>query len=364
MPADWRTLARAARLAGDQLRCWLPIRRPEVVYAVEAVDWSVAWDGRYISRGVRAHGIRCIASAAQRFPPGMLIHWGFLGRCVRGGPAAAARGQRMLATVFHGDFGLHKAMDQQLEAFLAMAPHLERVVVPNARMKARMQGWGLAPGQLVQIPIGVDHALFRPAQPGERQRLRRQFGVPDGRYCIGSFQKDGEGWGEGRQPKLIKGPDRWVEVVRQLARHYPVHCLLTGPARGYVKQALTSAGVPFTHVPLRDYRAVAQAYRCLDVYLVTSREEGGPKALMEGCASGVPVVSTRVGMAADVLQDPRLLADDTDALVAATAQVLEGSLHRTPEALTADLLRSWTMPFSWPEVAARHARLYRELLQG
>jgi len=36
------------------------------------------------------------------------------------------------------------------------------------------------------------------------------------------------------------------------------------------------------------------------MYLVTSREEGGPKALLESMASGIPVVSTRVGMADDL----------------------------------------------------------------
>jgi glycosyltransferase involved in cell wall biosynthesis len=35
--------------------------------------------------------------------------------------------------------------------------------------------------------------------------------------------------------------------------------------------------------------------------MITSREEGGPKGLIEALASGVPVVSTPVGMCVDLL---------------------------------------------------------------
>ena len=41
-------------------------------------------------------------------------------------------------------------------------------------------------------------------------------------------------------------------------------------------------------------------YQALDLYLITSRLEGGPKALLEALACGIPVVSTPVGMVPDV----------------------------------------------------------------
>ena len=330
------------------------------MYGVERVDWSVAWDGRYIAAGVRARGIRCLTSPGLRFPRGTLVHWGCMSRCLQGAASGAARGHRMLATLFHGDFGVHAAMDRQLEAFLEGVPRLERVVVANAIMQARLQRWGVPASKVERIPIGVDHALFRPANPGERERLRRQYGIPADRVCIGSFQKDGKGWGAGLQPKHIKGPDRFVAVARELSRHVPVHCLLTGPSRGYVMQGLAQAGIPCTHLHVANYRDMARVYRCLDLYLVTSREEGGPKAVLEGAASGIPVVSTRVGMAEEVLRDATLLADDEDALVEAALRVLEGSVGNRDE--TAATYRSWSFPFGWPEVAARHAALYRELL--
>ena len=40
----------------------------------------------------------------------------------------------------------------------------------------------------------------------------------------------------------------------------------------------------------------------LDLYIITSREEGGPKAILESMACGVPLVTTRVGQAMDMVK--------------------------------------------------------------
>jgi len=88
--------------------------------------------------------------------------------------------------------------------------------------------------------------------------------------------------------------------MKRLNEKYPVFVLLSGPARGYVKKRLQSSGIPFKHLYLRNYPDIAKLYRAIDFYLVTSRAEGGPKALLESFASGVPLVSTDVGMVHDI----------------------------------------------------------------
>ncbi len=116
---------------------------------------------------------------------------------------------------------------------------------------------------------------------------------------IGSFQKDGVGWGEGLEPKLIKGPDLFVETLAKLKHLHPL-VLLTGPARGYVKRGLDQLGIDYKHFYLKTIAELPEMYQALDLYLITSRLEGGPKALLEAWASGIPVVSTQVGMVPDV----------------------------------------------------------------
>jgi glycosyltransferase involved in cell wall biosynthesis len=79
--------------------------------------------------------------------------------------------------------------------------------------------------------------------------------------------------------------------------------LLTGPARGYVRLELERRGVPFVHrlLPTRD--DLTTAYHALDAYVVASRQEGGPKSILESMAAGVPLVTTRAGQAPDLVVD-------------------------------------------------------------
>jgi len=151
------------------------------------------------------------------------------------------------------------------------------------------------------VPLGVDTQAFQPVDLEQRSRVRQQLGLPTDHLVIGSFQKDGQGWGAGLEPKLIKGPDIFCDAVIELQRQLPVAVLLTGPARGYVRRRLAAAGVPVVHRQLEDYLDIVSFYHALDLYLITSRIEGGPKSLLESWATGVPVVSSDMGMAHDIL---------------------------------------------------------------
>ena len=129
------------------------------------------------------------------------------------------------------------------------------------------------------------------------------MGISKHFIVIGSFQKDGSGWKDGLNPKLIKGPDLFVSTLKLLfSRGYPVFALLTGPARGYVKKELKNVEylifIPILKIIMILYPFIMH----LDIYLITSREEGGPMGLLESIACGTPVASTNVGMAKDIIR--------------------------------------------------------------
>lgn len=177
------------------------------------------------------------------------------------------------------------------------------------------------------IPLGVDTTIFKPAAKTERAELKKKLHLPEKSILIGSFQKDGIGWGRGLEPKLIKGPDIFCDVVEKLSKKYPVHVLLTGPARGYVKKRLAETKVPYSHTFLEKYSDIVSYYQVLDLYLICSREEGGPKAILESMAVGVPAVSTRVGMIPDIVEDgiSAFIVDigDTDAIIEKASLLIE-----------------------------------------
>ena len=104
--------------------------------------------------------------------------------------------------------------------------------------------------------------------------------------------------------------------------------MLTGPARGYVRRELDRLGVPYAHVSAGTRGELARAYHALDVYLVSSRQEGGPKAVLESMAAGVPLVSTRVGQAQEIVRhgvDGWLVdVEDAEALAETALGVRDG----------------------------------------
>ena len=129
-------------------------------------------------------------------------------------------------------------------------------------------------------------------------------------------------------------------------------------------KGLESHEIPYRHVFLDDYRAIVGCYHALDLYLVTSREEGGPKALLESMASGVPLVATRTGMAEDVVEDGvnghLAPVDDAEAIVARAASLL-GDGEKAGAFRAAG--RGTAEAYDWSVVSeVLYDTVYRELL--
>ena len=235
---------------------------------------------------------------------------------------------RLGLAYMHGRPGTPGApeFDAAFGALRHEAGRFDRVQVTHAEMQELVVAAGVDPERVHRIPLGIDLQNFPLAGPDARSSARGTLGVPQSAFVLGSFQKDGVGWGEGLEPKLIKGPDVLVATLERLRGSIPeLFVLLTGPARGYVRRELERLGVAYRHVTARSRAELARAYHALDVYVVASRQEGGPKAVLEALATGVPLVATRVGQTPDVVADGRtaLLAgvEDDAALAAAVDRV-------------------------------------------
>ena len=74
------------------------------------------------------------------------------------------------------------------------------------------------------------------------------------------------------------------------------------PLAGTSDAGSRSAASRIVHLLAPDRDALAAAYHALDAYVVPSRQEGGPEGVLESLASGVPLVTTRVGQAADLVR--------------------------------------------------------------
>lgn len=248
---------------------------------------------------------------------------------------------------FHGRPGTpgYPEFDRAYEALKRHAKRIDRVQVTHAEMHELVLAAGIDPAKVHRIPIGVDLEYFPLVDEDRRTRAREEFEIPHSAFVVGSFVKDGVGLGDGCEPKLVKGPDTLVAALARLRDAIPeLFVLLTGPARGYVRRELESRGIAYRHALLDLRSELARAYHALDVTLIASRQEGGPKSVLESLAAGVPLVTTRVGQAPELLSEGEngLFADidDVDALVAAVSRIhadstLAGRI-RTAGRLTAE----------------------------
>jgi glycosyltransferase involved in cell wall biosynthesis len=341
-----------------------PARAP-VGIVIERADWAIRWWGTFIAQEANrvVPGIARVTTDPAELVSG-IAEFGSQYQWVEWGRFLSPK-CRLVTTFFHGKPEDGPQTARHVARFLASVPNLDRVVVSASLVRERLLAWGVPGEKISLIPIGCETARFVPPTLEERATARARFGIGAHEVVVGSFQKDGVGWGSGEVAKAIKGPDVFVAAVERLAKAVPLFVVLSGPARGYVKRGLDRLGIRYAHEYAPDRDALAKLYHGLDLYLVTSREEGGPMALMESMASGVPVVSTRVGMAPDLIVDgiTGALAEVDDVAAIVTKALALLALPDGGASLRA-AAREAVRPTDWSVVAQRHLREVWEPLLG
>lgn len=322
----------------------------QVWYVAEGADWIIDRIGRdltqYLSEEMGTSGgmVQSTAGISDQ-----VIHFGSRHVFFGGAARSLHKSNRLVMTWFHGnDQDMHPDNQRMIKMLPKALPRLSKIVTASTIIKNRLVSWGVPDSSIALIPLGVDLSLFKPPTLEQRENHRASMGIPENSICIGSFQKDGQGWGEGLEPKLIKGPDIFLKAIEKIAKQLPVFVLLTGPSRGYVKQGLKELGISFRHDYVKSYEELVPYYQCLDTYLVSARDEGGPQTLLEAMATGVPVISTRVGMAMDVIEDDvngcLVDVEDVEGLVAGVVRAAQPSLRkmRVTEGLKTIQRYDWT----------------------
>lgn len=168
------------------------------------------------------------------------------------------------------------------------------------------------------------------AEAVEPREARSRLHVPDGVFHVGFV---------GRVDK-VKGADVFVEAIGRLRDDlaFEASMIGTGPAQRSLETRAAELGVAdrilwHGHVP-----EAGRWFSAFDVYVLSSRTEGTPIALLEAMGAGVPIVATRVGGVVDVVSEREALLvgpERPDQLAAAIRHVHddpEGARHRADAA--------------------------------
>jgi len=330
-------------------------------YIIEPKTWSIAWDGRYITKSLNKLSLVKAKTTTTYFGlRNQIIHFGSVHTFLKeNGFRRPHKSNQLILTWFHFVPG-----DKKNKNIIEGQKYLSFIHTSCNITKNKLIEYGVDPEKIRVIPLGVDLSLFKPVSYDKKKELKQQLGIPLDKIIIGSFQKDGVGWGKGLEPKLIKGPDVFVKTVEKLSVNYPIFVLLVGPARGYVQQELEKRNIPYKSFGYKDLMEISSYYQVLDLYIIASRIEGGPKQILEAWASKVPVVSTKVGMVPDISQDRENILlteiENINGLVGQAREVLKNKELR--ERLIMNGFKR-VQDYSWENTAQKYYKeIYSKLL--
>jgi glycosyltransferase involved in cell wall biosynthesis len=136
-----------------------------------------------------------------------------------------------------------------------------------------------------------------------------------------------------------KRPDRFIRVFADAVRRLPEKKLRAvvaghGPLRSQLEIEARNLGLKPGQIEfIGEQSNMSDVFRQSDILMLTSDWEGTPNVILEAMASGRPVIATRVGGVADILNDERgfvVAPENEEGLLIATCQLAgEPALRKT-----------------------------------
>jgi glycosyltransferase involved in cell wall biosynthesis len=222
---------------------------------------------------------------------------------------------------------------------------------------------GLPPSQLVRIPNGVDTSRFHPVDSARRRHLRKGLELPvDGPVVlfVGIVH-----------PR--KGVDRLLEAWPLVQMRYPKATLvLVGPLRSPsdgatsdFRDRLQTLADQY-HIRIAGQQEEVQRfYQAADIFVLPSRMEGLPNALLEAMACGLSTISSALLGVSEVIEHNTngLLVppDDREAISDAVLRLLERPdvAQRLGNAAHQTIMKHYSLD----AVALRYVHLYTSLAE-
>lgn len=221
--------------------------------------------------------------------------WLLAGWCWNQIPVEILASKKVVLTVHH--VVPEKFGPEKISEFIYRDNFVDVYHVPNNTTRDHIRKY--TNKRIVVIPFWFDSTTWMPL---DKINSRIELGLNKEDFIIGSFQRDTEG-GTGL-PKLEKGPDLFCDLIQRLKDEKLVEnlrVLLGGWRRSYVIERLKKMNIDYSYFELVPLETIKKMYASCDLYVVSSRYEGGPQAVLEASAMKVPIISRDVGIAKSVL---------------------------------------------------------------
>ena len=207
------------------------------------------------------------------------------------------KNKKVVCTIHHIDF--EKFNNKEKKNFYKRDKYVDTYHAISTKTEEQVRS--LTDKDIETIPFWINQNIFYEIK--NKNILRSKFNLNTESFIVGSFQRDTEGK-DLVSPKLSKGPDRFIEILIELnKKNKNIEVLLTGKRRDYLIKNLKKNKIPYIYHEMITFEQLNELYNCIDLYIVASRVEGGPQAILECAITKTPIISTDVGIASKILHE-------------------------------------------------------------
>jgi UDP-glucose:(heptosyl)LPS alpha-1,3-glucosyltransferase len=227
------------------------------------------------------------------------------------------------------------------------------IAVADGVRRELMECYGVPEADVVVIPNGVDLAAFSPdVRAARREDSRRRLGLTEDDTAIlfvgNEFERKGL---------------KFALDAMALAKSSTQKLIIAGkddpaPYRQYARRLGISPNVRFAGTS----NDMPSMFAAADIFLLPTSYEAFSLALLEAAATGLPIITTRVNGAVELVRDRAnaiLVDQDSQEIAKAVRLLIE-----TPELRTrfGHESRTAALQYSWDVVADRTVKVYESVI--
>jgi glycosyltransferase involved in cell wall biosynthesis len=246
--------------------------------------------------------------------------------------------------------GMQRAVLRQASCVIAISDDIAGLLTRLERPPAR----------IVNIPNAADLGKFKPAPVGDKELLRHRLGFPPGRTIVLYVGR------LSRAKGVMMLIEAWPELI---ARHPTAYLVMVGSGKGSWDDCEEEI-VEYrrvheldAHVALVGHSNRVHEYlQAADLFVSPSDYEGFSLTLVEALGCAIPVVTTSVGAAPQIIRDSVngfLCPPKNKEALSAALQLALAQENNWPG--IGRLARESVEAFDIPRVADQYVALFREL---
>jgi len=239
------------------------------------------------------------------------------------------------------------------------------IIAPSNIVKNELiKVYKVSPEKVLVIHNGVDVPDENEISYKKKLEAKTRLGLPQEKLIVFTAMRHIPGK---RVDLLIEAVYKLLRRNTSLKKNLLVVIGGTGPITPQLKRLTSNLGlndvVVFTGWIPRDI--INLYYLASDIYVFPSSSESAPLSLLEACAYGLPVITTRVGDYAVMMKNLHhtivIPPNNVNKLAEALLMLIQDEQLRKQLSKNA---REFAKHFSWREIARRHLEVYEVLISG